>query len=177
MPTSEHFWTTVKKYIGPGNKVLEMYHGERDDVLRGLAKIVGGHGIVYGVDRYNPFEKIQHMKDLQNLPQVKLLNFLIPPLPSEVSALDAIIIREFIFTYPPPYNGIENPETYRAIDAAIKFQGHLIIHLNPTEQKNEQGKNSIYHGTIRRQLPAFEKMYDNEDALVYQKTGSETPPL
>jgi hypothetical protein len=172
MVLSEHFWNKVRGYVRSGNRVAELYHGEKDDVLRGLAEIVSDKGIVYGVDHLNPFERHDNMRELQKLSNVRLLNASIPPLPAEVSNLDAVLIREFIWTYPLPYNGSENPKTYEAIDTAVNVGGHLILHLNSTEQKNERGKHPMYQGTMNRQLPHFQKVYDSEDLMVYQKTSS-----
>jgi hypothetical protein len=172
MALSEHFWNKAREYVRNGNRVAELYHGEKDDILRGLAEIVTDEGIVYGVDYLNPFERHSNMQELQKVSNVRLLRASIPPLPAEVANLDAVLIREFIWTYPLPYNGSENPETYKAIDTAVNVGGHLILHLNSTEQKNARGRHPIYNATMTRQLPHFQKVYDCKDLMVYKKTSS-----
>jgi hypothetical protein len=174
MALSEHFWNKAREYVRAGNRVSELYHAERDDILRGLAEIVTDEGIVYGVDHLNPFERHANMQELQKLSNVKLLRASIPPLPAEVSNLDAVLVREFIWTYPLPYDGSENVQTYEAIDTAVNVGGHLILHLNPTEQENERGKHPMYQDTMNKQLPHFQKVYDSEDLMVYQKASSRT---
>ncbi len=172
MVLSEHFWNKVKEYVRDGNRVAELYHGERDDILRGLSGIVSDEGIVIGVDRLNPFERHVHMRELRTFSNVRLLNSSIPPLPAEVSHLDAVLIREFIWTYPLPYDGSENPQTYEAIDTAVNIRGHLVLHLNPTEQRNEREGHPMYQQTMTRQFPRFQKVYDCEDLMIYQKISS-----
>ena len=164
---SKHFRDTIRHYVREGDSVAELYHGERDDILRGLAEIVGEEGQVYGVDQLNPFERHQNMRDIQNFSNAKLLKSTIPPLPIE--DLDAVIIREFIWTYPLPFNGSEDPEVYQAIDAALKTRGHLLLHLNKTEQKSERTEYPLYQITIARQLPNFQRVHDKKDLMVYQK--------
>ncbi|MBU1644034.1 MAG: hypothetical protein KJ598_02685, partial [Nanoarchaeota archaeon] len=169
MALSEHFWKNVREYVRSGNRVAELYHGENDDILGGLARIVSDKGMVYGVDRHNPFESHENMQELQKLSNVRLLKASIPPLPTDVDDLDALFIREFIWTYPPS-DGSENPQTYAAIDKAINVGGHLILHLNSTEQEIERGGiYPLYQEIISRQLPLFQKVYDCEDLLIYQK--------
>jgi len=172
MAVSNHLWENVRKYVRIGNRVSELYHGERDDILRGLAEIVSENGIVYGVDQLNPFAQNKNMQELQSLSNIRLLKATLPSLPAEVSDLDGVLIREFIWTYPLPCNGSENPQTYQAINAALHVGGHLILPLNPVEQTAERGGHPMYQHTIRRQLPHFQKVYDREDLMVYQKTNS-----
>ncbi|MFP4645627.1 MAG: hypothetical protein ACLFNB_03190 [Candidatus Woesearchaeota archaeon] len=34
MALSTHFWNTLAGYVKPEDRVAEIYHGEKDDVLR-----------------------------------------------------------------------------------------------------------------------------------------------
>ncbi len=169
MELSQHFWENVKHHIKSGQRIAELYHGEKSDILKGLSKIVGENGIIYGIDELNPFKKDRNMKKLQKIPNIQLIKALMPPIPKQATNLDATIIREFIWTYPLPFNGTESPEIYRAIDSSIKQGGHLILHLNQTEQKSERDGHQTYQKTIIKQLPNFQKIYDNEDLLIYRK--------
>jgi hypothetical protein len=125
-------------------------------------------GKVYGVDTYN---RPEGNEELSTLPQVDLIQSTIPPMPEEASDLDAIVIREFIWTYPMPMDGREDPETYVAIDGALKENGHLILHLNRCEKKDESEGYQQYQKTIQRNLPNFKKVYHEGDAMVYQKAA------
>ena len=177
METSQHFWRQAGEYIKPGNLVAELYHGEKDDILKGLAEIVKEGGMVYGADHLNPFDKHQNMRDLQSIPNIKLLKTDIPQLPQELKNLDAVVIRELVWAGSLPF-GDENPETYAAIDSALKTGGHLILHLNQTEQKSEMSpliSQRIYQNTLKRQLPHFQKVYHCEDLMAYQKTAQDAP--
>jgi hypothetical protein len=169
MVANEHFFSKLRDYVKKGNRVAELYHGEKDDILRGLAEIVTDEGAVYGVDNLNPFHYEPNMQELQLISNLKLIRAVIPPLPAEVTNLDAIMIREFLWTYPMPMDASEDPETYEAIDKAINPGGHLILHLNKTEQEHLVGYHPIYPKTIARQLPNFKKVYNHSDMLVYGK--------
>jgi hypothetical protein len=172
MALSDHFWQGVKNYVVEGSRVAELYHGENDDILKGLAGIVLDEGVVFGVDALNPFRGFKNMAKLQEMSNVKLLKFSIPPFPSEVSNLDAILIRGFFWTYCHQYHDYDNPQVYECIDKALNDGGHLILHLDRSEQKNERGKNPEYKTTILEQFSNFTKVYDFKDLLVYQKINS-----
>jgi hypothetical protein len=170
------FFNKIGDYVSKGDRIAELYHGERDDILKLLSKIVGEKGIVYGVDELNPFRRHKHMRALRKVPNIKLIKSKIPPLPSEVKDLDAIIIREFHYTN--ERNGVskdgvvkykENPEAYVAIDSALNNNAYLILHLNSTEQKNENGGKKSYQKTIKRNFPDFKKEFHEGNILVYQK--------
>lgn len=165
MVLSDYFWKTVRKYIYSNSTVAEFYHGEKDDILRGLSKIVQD-GFVYGVDELNPFSNHPNMKNLSTLPNIKLIKSRIPSLSSEIRDLDSVVIREFLWTYPSPLTGRENPEVYKAIDNSLKSGGNLFIHLGDIERKSYT---NFYNGTILRNMSNFSKVFDNEDLLIYRK--------
>jgi len=172
MAASKHFWTQVASKIHKGNKVAEIYNGERADILLGLAEIVGNTGRVYGVDRHNPFAMFPQMKKLYQIPQIRLVRAEIPPLPYDLRELDAIVVREFIWSYDFSSNkGLvsEKPELYKSMANAIKEGGHLILHLNPTESKIESSRNPSYQKTIEKNFLGFTRTYFLLDCLVYKK--------
>lgn len=165
MKPSRFFWKRVKQYIAEGDRVAELYHGENGDILKNLSRIVSEKGFVYGIDSLNPFDYFEPMKNLDKLNNLKLINSTIPDFPTDVINLDAVIIREFLWTYPIPFNGKEDSQTYKAIDATLKNKGHLILHLNRTEQKSEP----FYQNTIRRHFPNYKEVCFKKDLLAYQK--------
>ncbi|MBW6451767.1 MAG: hypothetical protein K0B02_03480 [DPANN group archaeon] len=169
MGVNSTFFDILNDYIEEGNNVAEFYHGEKDDILKGLSKLIGDSGTVYGVDSLNPFEDHPNMQNLKEIPNIHLKKTTMPYLPDEVSDLDAIIIREFIWTYPIPIDGRENPDIYSAINSAIKFGGYLIMPLNKTEEEQESGRYTMYQNTIGRQLPLFSKVYHQDGLMIYQK--------
>lgn len=169
MNIEQEFLNILQGYVEDGNKVAEFYHGENDDILRGLSDLVGKSGIVYGIDSLNPFDNHENMRELKEISNIHLKKATMPYLPDEVSDLNAIVIREFIWTYPLPVNGKENPDNYKAIDSAIKVGGHLIMPLNETEQEDESGENPMYQNTIKRHLPNFSKVYHQDTLMIYEK--------
>lgn len=168
MNASKHFWSHVGEYIGKGDRVAELYHGERGDILRGLSELVGEEGIVFGVDKLNPFDFHPEFRKLYRIPNIHLITAEIPPIPPEVSDLDAVVIREFIWTYPLPVSGRVNPAVYQGIDSALRDFGHLILHINKAEQRNEK-RNSSYQSTIHRYLPHFSRTDFSEDFMAFRK--------
>ena len=168
-PLSDHFKNKLAEYVKLENRVAELYHGEWPDILQLLAQCVGPTGMVYGVDKLNPFPHDPQMRVLDTVPQIKLFKHLLPPLPEEVKNLDTIIIREFIWTFPVPYTGAINPLIYQAIDGALNSSGHLILHLNWVEQENEHKSHALYQRTIATHLPQLVKIYHQEDVLAYRK--------
>jgi len=177
------FFSKLGDYISPGDRVAELYHGEKDDILSALSDIVGENGMVYGVDLHNPFRSFKyrkyykHMRDLRKRHNVKLIKAKIPPIPLEVSNLDAIVIREFLWTqeyvkgrYKDYINeAVEDPIIYIEMNRVLNNQGHLILHLNPTDEKKEKDGKGNYHQIIKRQFPDFKKKFHKRNMLVYQK--------
>ena len=114
----------IGKFLKEGGKVAELYHGEMPDILEALSDLVGKSGQVFGVDALNPFNHYDDMRAVNARGNVELIPCSIPPLPSQVSGLDAIAIREFVWTYNTE-NGTmeEDPEVLEAIDSALKEGG------------------------------------------------------
>jgi len=175
---SEHVKNKFKDYLKEGYRVAEIYNGTREEILTALSEIVGITGTVYGIDKFNPFNNIEHMRNLQSVKNIRLIQSEIPPIPLEAMNLDAIISREFLWTYQHiyepshkiPFKLKENPEVYSSINDALKNQGLLLIHLNEVEQEYEQNNNyPVYQNTIHRNLPNFQKIYHVEDLMIYQK--------
>ena len=164
MVESEHFFGKIREYVKPGNKVAKLYYGDRLDILRGLSEIVGKQGRVYGVDALNCARALP--EELSNL---TIVESKIPPLPKEVEDLDAVVIREFLWTL---YQGdgklANNPETYKLIEEALKPKGHLIITENSPLDQNPDYKEFIEEG-IQRYIPRLRKVYDRKEMLIYQK--------
>lgn len=138
MKDNQAFLDILNGYVKSGNKVAEFFHGEKDDILRGVSELVGESEIIYGVDHLNQFDNQPNIQKLKDIPNTHLKKATMHYLPEEISDLDAAIIREFIWTYPTPFNGTENPENYCAINSAIKVGGHLITHLNETVKQNKK---------------------------------------
>ena len=171
MVFTDHFRQQLKSHIKPGSRVAELYHGEKEDILETLAGLVTDKGVVYGVDLLNPFESHENMQRLRRMPNVQLLKFSIPPLPSQATSLDAVVIREFVWTYPGPEKSKENPDTYKAIDGSMNVGGYLILHLNDAESRREIFFPK-YVQTVDRQLRHFRLTYHFRDVLIYRKVRS-----
>ena len=167
---NDQFWNVLRGYMEPNSRVAEIYHGEKDDLLKGSSKIVGKSGIVYGIDSLNPFSHYPHMLKLQKIPNIRLIKAEIPPLPEEASDLDAIIIREFIWTLESENGAVKvNPETCAEISKSIKNNGYLVLVLNNSEQIQENGNDPFYQQIINRYLPNFSKAYHNGPLIIFQK--------
>ncbi len=157
----------LEREILKGMQVAELYHGEKDDILRKLSKCVGLEGQVHGVDRLNPFSNHRSMRNLQKVPNISLHKAELPPIPSIIPSLDAIVIREFIWTYIGSYP-LENELVFSEINRALKINGHLILNLNSTEQENEK-ESPYYQKIISRVLPNLIMRSYERDLLAYQK--------
>lgn len=179
-----NFWKALNKYIRWGNRVAEIYHGEEDDILSCLARLVGSNGTVYGVDLLNPFAAFDNMRALPA--NVKLVKADIPPLPREVRTVDAIVAREFFWIYdrvPSSFSGtlsiVENPNSFKALGRAIKRGGYLILNLSDGERREENELFELskvdgnpwpcYQGAVSRHLPEFTTVCNAHDVLVFCK--------
>lgn len=162
---SENFWSIATKYIQPGSCVAELYHGVRLDILAGMSRLVGEAGVVYGIDRLNPFGWFEHMRSLAEIPNIRLIAAEIPPLPAELRGLNAIVVREFWFL---KSTGEDKPIIYRDIQNAVKPGGYLIFHLNETEQEGER-TDRVCQGIVQQNMPRFSLIAREGEALVYKK--------
>lgn len=160
-------WNTMRQYVKSGDRVAELYHGNRDDLLRGLSRLTGEGGIVYGIDAMNP----AHDCPPQMCPNIRLLRSHIPPMPTEAVALDSITIREFLWTFDraraPRLEA--RPETYSSFDKSLRYGGHLILVLNPIEQAQERGGRPVYQEPIRRYLPGWTMAHDDGPLMIFRK--------
>lgn len=173
MQSDQDYWGTLSRYVHPGNRVAELYHGGWGDILRGLSELVGDAGKVYGVDNLNPFSNNPPMRNLQAIHNIKLLNATIPPMPNETSNLDAVAIREFLWTYDHDGGVLrDNSKTYRSLDASLKRGGHLILPLSEGEQRQERGKQSVYQRSIAAYLPHFSKVHDEGPLMIFEKASN-----
>ena len=157
----------LKKYIQPGFRVAELYHGEKPDLLLIMSALVGQTGLVYGIDELNPFLHHSQMKVLQNVPNIKLITANVPPLPPEATNLDAILIREFLFAYEDYPK--ESHEINASISSTIKPGGYLILCLNSTEQDHIRNGDTRYEKTISHYPHKFRKVYYKGQLLIFQK--------
>jgi len=170
--TQEQFREQVQPYIRCGERVAEIYHGERDDILNNLSDLVGEEGVVYGIDQLNPFPWHQNMVGLQRLRNVRLIRARIPRVQEEVSHLNAVIIRELLWTQ---YDGGEKESgvfepsnsVYRWLDSIIEGGGYFIIAFKEGEAETEW--NGICQTVVRLHLPNFTRIFRGHKALVYKK--------
>lgn len=88
-------------------------------------------------------------------------------MPEQARNLDVIAVREFLWAERNVGAELDS-RPYEAIDDAIKTNDYLIIALNETEQKKER-ELPVYERFITSEMPAFKKIYDNFDLMVYQK--------
>ena len=163
-------WHKIKKHIHNGDRVAELYHGEKDDILMGLSYIVGTSGVVFGIDKLNPFSHYQNMSQLQNIPNIELIKARIPPLPEKCSNLDAIIIREFIWTFDFVGGEIRvNNNLYSELNSAIKNNGYLILVLNKPE-KRQESEDTLCLRIIERYFQNFINISHEGYLIVSQKS-------
>lgn len=161
-------WSIVKLFVKPGDRVAELYHGEKTDILLGLAQLVGKRGVVFGIDQYNP-EVVKGKLPVN----IRLLQAKLPNVPSGVRGLDAIIIREPVWLL---YDqGKPLPDRYKiaqAIYSLLKASGYFIIR----DPGGFSGCEIIlytnlvldlYQGRLIRVYP--EKEIRHADLLVFQK--------
>lgn len=149
-------WKLIRSYIKAGDRVVEFYHGERSDILSGLAEIVGERGRVIGVDALNP--GLINKKRLST--SVDLVGARIPSLPLKDQSLDAIIIREFVWSFFGGGKLLQNrKEVASAIRASLKDGGYLLLTDHGAFGEEEV---SVYCGIIS-------ELYGSEMVRVYPK--------
>ncbi|MDP3966473.1 MAG: hypothetical protein Q8Q04_03000 [archaeon] len=161
------FWSAVKIYAKPGNNAAELYHGEESYFLKGLSKIVGSEGIVYGIDPLNPFKKSAKMRSLSKLENVELIKSKFPNLPSGIKNLDVVLIRDFLLAaYKIPFDGTSDPNVFRSFSKILKKRGNMILNVNRTEIENYL---KVYNKSIKEYLPNFKKVFNSTELIVYKK--------
>lgn len=155
-------------YVSGMNTAAELYHGEHSDILLALSDLVGRGGAVYGVDKLNPFS--QH-EEMQGLPEnVHLKTDELPPVPHYLTNLDALVIREFLWTYNNSGRTLKSDRKLLSdLQSSLDHGGHLILVLNGTEQKQERGANAFYQQTIAKYMPKLHRVESPSDLLGYQK--------
>ena len=142
-----------------------------------MAKLVGRTGTVYGIDQHNPFPQNRNMASLLMDRRIRLLRAKIPPFPDEVSRdIDAIVVREFIFTYgriPEESHTrcVANPALYDCIRYAIKTRGIFAVVLDDMEQAQENGKDAPYQRDITKNLRNFRKVYHEDELMIFRKAS------
>jgi len=152
----------LKKYVRNGMVVVELFNGERSDILEALAELVGESGHVYGIDKLNPFEMYEDMVVLNSLPNVDLIQASFPSIP--VPKSDIIVVREFCYV---TQTGNKNAG-YSILDSKLRRGGSIILFLNHTEYHEELEIQS-YQRAIS-QFPSNYKLIEfNELELVFQK--------
>ena len=175
---SDFFRENLRDYVFPGNRVAEIYHGDKHEILGELENIIsngekeknGNKGVVYSINRSQ--NSSSYLKKLERSPFIVLVNQSYPL--ENMNDLDAIVLSNFFNTYDissqQDINVLyENPQTYKAIDRAINPGGYLIIHLNQTEKENERDDFPVYRSTLNEHFPRYAKVCDNEDLIVYKK--------
>lgn len=166
----------LNEYVQPDNRVAELYHGEKSDILSALANRVGPHGTVYGIDYLNPFSGHPQMSELTiHHPNVRLVNVKLPPFPPSIQELDAIVIREFLYAYDfRPLDGTNclkmtpDAATNQAISGALRQQGVLILALNSSEQQDRRCR-ELYERNIQNYPDPFVKVLEGEGVMAFQK--------
>jgi hypothetical protein len=163
--SSDPLLDILSRYVKGGDKVAELYHGEKEDILFKLSRIVGDSGKIYGIDGLNPFDNHENMRKLQEVPNIELLESSIPPLPDEALELDSIVIRGFSWMgyYECFPFFVPNPKNYPCINSAIKPGGHLIVveHTDEQHHYNEE--------VVRKYMPNFSRKYRKKEFMVFRK--------
>jgi ribosomal protein L22 len=152
----------LKKYVKKGMIAIELFNGERSDIMEALAELVGQRGHVYGIDTLNPFEGDEQMAALQALPQVDLITARFPDMP--VPEADVIVVREFHYVN----QAGDKKFVYAALDSKLKKKGFLIMLLNYTEYHGEV-THQRYQKAVSQFLSNYRRIEWNELELVFQK--------
>ncbi len=155
----------LEKYIQSGMIVVELFHGERSDILRALSMLVGKRGHITGIDEFNPYLPMyENMQDIASLPNVTLIKAHFPPLPT--SKVDAIVVREFHYIFDSGRQEV----CFAELDKKIKRKGFPIILLNKAEYGRELvGGNKSYFNAIARFPHKYQQVAFNQLELVFQK--------
>ena len=161
------FWSVVKIYMKPENRVAEINHGEEAYFLKGLSKIVGKEGFVYGIDPFNPYKKSPKMRSLSKLENVELIKSKVPNFYKNLKGLDDILIMDFLFTaYKIPFDETPNVKVLKYLSKLLKKEGNFILNIDRVERGMYKG---LYQRTIRENLPNFKRLFNSEDLMVYRK--------